>query len=220
MTHHVRRVTRSIDRKNTNLSNISHRGLVQGASSTVGISGLGVSGLGRASAEGAREYIGVSYDTRTHIAQRRCTASPNYRLSDRLSEILKTTGHNAPVGSNGRIEPNLSSDTWSYWVEKEEEKFQEGDRKLQIRLNFGGDRMVGWITRPVPKFAELSFSMDAVDKDAIMDKIESAFNPKDPSESDENLTIPQKEAPTRTSTRNMKVKSGKSENYLKKRGGE
>ncbi|ADE01654.2 hypothetical protein [Haloferax volcanii] len=213
-------MTRNIDRKSIDLSNINRRRFVQGVSSTVGVSGLGVSGLGKASAEGAREYIGVSYDTRTHITQRKCTASLNYKPDGRLSGILKIAGYNIPVGSDGRIKPNSSSDMWSYWIEKEEEKFQEDDQKLQIRLNFDGDRMVGWMTRPTPKFAKLSFSMNAVDRGATMDKIESALNPKDLSKFDKNPTIPQKGIPTETSIQNMRVKPDKSENYLKKRGGE
>ncbi|WP_241430672.1 hypothetical protein [Haloferax elongans] len=197
---------------------IRRRRFIQGASAAVGVSAIGKYGIEKVSAKGSRKYVGVSYDTRTHITQRKCTADLNYKSDGQLSGILKIAGYNIPVGNDGEVEPNSNDNMWSYWVEKDGKKFEQDGQKLQIRLHFDGDRMVGWMTRPSQEFAKLSFSMNAVDNGATMDKVEKALNPKDLSKFDKNPNIPKKGIPKETSMLNMKMKPEKSNTYLKKKG--
>lgn len=200
------------------VESLSRRKIVQGVTAVAGYSALGLSGAQNATAKSPRKYVGVSYDTRTHITQKEAQASLNYNANGELKGSLKIAGYNIPIGAYEMEEPASATGMWSYWIEKTEKKFQEQDQKLQIRLNFDGDHIVGWITRPSPEFARLSFSMNAVDNGATSGKIEQALNPKNIDKFDKNPEIPAKGVPTATSMKNMLMKPELSANVKENRG--
>ncbi|MEF8974895.1 MAG: hypothetical protein V5A21_01540 [Halapricum sp.] len=200
----------------------NRRSVLKQMSGSVGASILGLSGISTVAADSKREFVGVTYDTRTHQVQRPAHAHIQHHGEGEITGKLQLGGFNIKLGDSGRLSPyKKAGPLWQYYIELTEPQYTRDGEKLICKLEFDGHHIVGLLTRPSDRFADLSYTMNAKDNGASVGKIRKMPSPEEQAKKfDKVPDISEKGIPTSTSLKNLKPKGEKKRKKKGKKGGE
>ncbi|WP_154552126.1 hypothetical protein [Halorhabdus sp. CBA1104] len=200
----------------------SRRSVLKQMSGSVGAGLVGLSGIGTVAADSKRKFVGVTYDTRTHQVQRPAHAQIQHHGEGEISGKLQLGGFNIKLGDSGTLSPyKKAGPLWQYYIELTEPQYTRDGEKLICKLEFDGHHIVGIVTRPSDRFADLSYTMNAKENGASVGKIRKMLSPEEEAKKfDEVPDISEKGVPTSTSLKNLKPKGKKKRKKKDNKGGE
>jgi hypothetical protein len=146
-----------------------------GATASVGLFGVNLANAEASSKE--QSFVGVSYDTLTHVAQGSCEGTVT-RSSEGVQGTLEVGGFTISLGSSNLLggsdplEPDKLENGWPvYWFRSRRPEHVSDGRALKIKLKDRGDELVGYLTRSGNDYAKLGFTLGTVGAGATVEKI-------------------------------------------------
>lgn len=160
---------------------LRRRNLLKSAGATASIGLFGVSLANAEASSMEQSFVGVSYDTLTHVTQGSCEGTVT-RSSEGIQGNLEIGGFTIPLGSSNLssgsdpLEPDKLENGWPvYWFQSRRPEHVSDSRALEIELNDRGDGLAGYLTRSGNDYAKLGFTLGAVSAGATAEKIKGGL---------------------------------------------